>query len=373
MISHEEPNSLILNSRQSLRPFGNDLWIINTGRAILEAVEHGETVLASVGMSSWEILLYFASRYKAKLKIFAPMPNDKGIDEVKAAIKEDFHLDADRIEWRLIDIINGRDNKRKFQTERDRLILQEAKKAYPVSIRPGGNLERHLHEMALSNISIDEKYRIKYYEPLRICKIVIDRKRINSQIDTILDNYLIHWTRTSNGRWPGETSYQFYDAIVSSKDRYPRSAFDTLIRIMSENKLRASSRHYRKGAGAVPFSGLKPSEASGLMRWRARYQEMTFEPYGIAIRAEYAREMGIRKVYYGQSEMFQYLDEIDKPYFQNIGIKGFWMPEKEYRYIGDFDLSSLCPGMATIIVLHKEEIEKVRSIGCLPVVSYYTD
>jgi len=110
----------------------------------------------------------------------------------------------------------------------------------------------------------------------------------------------------------------------------------------------------------VAFSALKPSEAVGLMKWRARYQEMTFEPYGIAIEKSFAEKLGVKKVFYGNAEMYQYLEEDNRPYFQNIGTKGFWLPEKEYRHIGDVDLSLIPHDKMRVIVWKKEEISGVR-------------
>jgi hypothetical protein len=166
--------------------------------------------------------------------------------------------------------------------------------------------------------------------------------------------------------------YEYYRDIFDSALRYPRSGLDTLVRMLSEGRIRASSKHYRKGHPAVAFSSLKPSEAVGLMKWRARYREMTFEPYGVAIRKSYGEMTGIRKVFYGNPDMYRYLDESDRPYFQSIGVKGYWMPEKEFRHVGDIDLNLIPKESLVVIVWTKDEIAGVKRLFDGDVISLYT-
>ncbi|SYZ74832.1 hypothetical protein TRIP_C90460 [Candidatus Zixiibacteriota bacterium] len=372
MIHRSDAKILILNSRQTLRPFGNDAWITNTEKAVLESKERGAIILTSIGMSSWEMTLYLASRHKVRLMIYIPLAPDENADRVTKGIIEGFHLDDGLIGWRFLECDKKRSKKSNFQELRDRTMMREADLIFPVSIRSGGNLDEQLRMARANGAAVEDNFRVEYQRDHRICKISVDKNKIDPEIDMLLDDYLIHWTKSSNGPWPGETSFQFYQAIAGCEDHYARSALDTLIRIVLERKLRASSRHYRTEYPAVPFSSLKPSAAAALMRWRARYQEMTFEPYGIAIRADFAEKLSIKRVFYGHRDMYQYLDTEDRPYFQNMGIRGDWTPEKEYRHIGDLDLSKLRSDDSILIVNHAEERDRFRDISDLPVVSYYS-
>ncbi|UCD16330.1 MAG: hypothetical protein JSV44_07630 [Candidatus Zixiibacteriota bacterium] len=362
---------VILNSRQELQPVGGDEWIINTGQAVEDSAGKGHTILTSVGMNSWEITLFFASKYRARQTIFIPWDVRDTPDGVKRGLITQFHLEGAPIEWRLIGTSSRKSSHQKFQSERDRLIINEADVVVPVAVRPGGNLESLLNDARARGAVIDYAYLATTSAARRTCRIRIDPEFMNPDLDCLLRDYLIHWTRSCHGPWPGETIYQWYDALTSSATRNPRSALDTLVRVLLEKKLRSSDRHYRRGVPAVSFSGLPPSQAVDLMKWRARYREMTFEPYGIAVRRDMARQVGIRKVFYGSPEMYPYLEEENRPYFQSIGIKGYWMPEREYRHIGDLDLSLIPSDALAVIVWKGDDIQAVRGIFNGRVVTVY--
>jgi hypothetical protein len=359
----------ILNSRQSLRPLGDDSWIKNSERAVKHAVDKGCNILTSVGMNIWEILLYFASKYRAPVIIYIPTEADMELEQVKQNISHQFNLKSDLVNWRSVEVSSNKKDKHYFQKRRDELIIGDANIIYPISVRRDGNMERLLADRQKSRVEIIDNFRIKYSEASRKYKIEIDRQQINRKIDRFLKGYIIHWTRTSNTNWPGETKYEYFDAVVNSGSVYPRKALATLKKILGDKKIIASSRHYRKNMSAVAFSSLSPGEAVKLMKWRARYREMSFEPYGIAIKQEYAESIGIRKVIYGPAGQYHQLDNKDKPYFQTVGTRGYWLPEKEYRYIADLNLDKIPREYMAAVVQYPDEIEDVKEIFEAQVVS----
>jgi len=358
--SHKENSDIkvaILNSRQSLRPLGTDLWIKQTELAVKTAVKNGYTILLSAGMNSWEVTLFLASKYNAKISLHIPL--EKGLSEVeiKDYYLSQFQLNSTNIDWKFINIESLKKDKQLYQKQRDEAIIQSSDLIYPISIRPDGNLDNILKDKV-----IDSKCKIDYLKVKTNYKINFDNMKINSDIDSLLDNYLIHWTRASNSPWLGESLYDFYESILSSSNNYSHDGIGTLINILQEKKLRASSRHLRKGISAVSFSSLKPSMAVDLMKWRARYREMSFEPYGLAIHKDMADKIGVRPVIYGNLEMYQYLEEKDQPYFQSMGTIGDWLPEREYRHLGDVDLSSVPSDAFSVIVFHKDKINRIKSV-----------
>ncbi|MCX6830425.1 MAG: hypothetical protein NT002_14255 [candidate division Zixibacteria bacterium] len=364
------PKTVILNSRQGRRPVGNDPWIVSTARAVQAASLRGCTILTSVGISGFELPLFLAARDKLSQKIFIPLGRGETIPAMQKFCSEQFCLVEETVEWRVIEIGESANDPRDLPLRRDRLILNEADIVYPVSIRPGGNMERLLFDISGQKI-VEDSFRVPYQAAPRHIKLEIEPQKVNREMDALLDNYLIHWTKSSHTPWPGERWCDYYEAIVQAIDTYPRSGLDTLCRILEERKIRASFRHHRKGFPAVAFSALKPSEAAGLMQWRARFQEMTFEPYGIAVEKKLAAETGIKKVFYGHPDMYRYLEEEHKPYFQSIGIRGFWMPEKEYRHIGEFDLRKIPNDKLMVIVWREEEKEKISDLFGGTVLSLY--
>ncbi|MEP0829547.1 MAG: hypothetical protein HRF51_13610 [bacterium] len=355
----ESKKAAIINSRQALRPDGDDLWIARSREAVTDAVGRNHTIVASVGMNAWEIPLYFASRAGARLELVVPVIRDDEVDDVRNYYCRQFQLKPAQVHFHFLTVPRGNTQKSTFQKERDLAVIKMADIVYPVSIRPGGNLEKLIEERRWSGGTIVPDFQAKYDRRSSECKVIIDLARLNPHLNRLLENNLIHWTRGTSAPWPDETSYQFYEDIIQTRNRYPRSALDTLRKILCQRKIIASCRHLRRGLRAVSFTGAPPLKAIELMRWRARYQEMSFEPYGIAVEKKAALDIGIRRVLYGDVAMFRNLESADRDYFQNAGKEGYWLPEEEYRYIGDFDLARLPEEKVTAVVWKKADIPEI--------------
>lgn len=360
MINTDKKRAVILNSRQGLRPVGTDAWIQNSLKAVNRAISRGNIVLTSAGMNSWEMILFLAEKHNAFQKIYLPLDKSSDAEPARKYYCDQFQLRSALVDWRFVEIGNLKKDYGSFQKIRDQLIINDADILYPVSIRPDGNLERLINSAKADGKVVDSGFQTEYSDSVYSCKIDLDFDKLNSDIDRQLEDCVIHWTRSSNSPWPDETMYSYYESILNSTSRYPRSGFDTLMRILFEKRLRASSRHLRKNLSAVAFSSLQPTHAARLMKWRARYHEMTFEPYGIAIDKNFADTIGIRKVFYGNQEMYDFLEDENKPYFQSVGTKGYWIPEKEYRHIGDIDLSLIPHDSITAIVWRPAEIDEIK-------------
>jgi hypothetical protein len=322
-------------------------------------------------MNTWEIVLFLAARQKAYQEIFLPLKKGQNPERIKSFFSEQFGILSTRADWRFIEAGSHRGNRGEFQKSRDESIIGAADVYYPVSLRPDGNLDRLLKAKSLRGKTAIDSFRLTDAPSRKSCKITLDPKELNPNIDRVLENCLIHWTRACNGPWPGEKASDYYKAVIDSDSKYPRDGLETLKRILEEKRLRASPRHYRKNLSVVAFSALKPSEAIRLMKWRARYRQMTFEPYGVAIQKEYALQLGVREVLYGSAEMFDCLGKEEQPYFQNIGKIGYWKPENEYRHLGDVELQSLPDDVLFAVVWKKEEAASLQTISDKRIVTMY--
>jgi hypothetical protein len=102
------------------------------------------------------------------------------------------------------------------------------------------------------------------------------------------------------------------------------------------------------------------------MRWRKRYVCYSFEPYGVAIRLDYARGLGIRPVLYGEAESYNQLLECEKHLFQSRGSAiADWLPEREWRHRGDLSLDTIPREQWRLITFSEKEAEFLRRIvGC---------
>jgi len=368
------PYAAILNSRQSKIPRGGDPWVIATLAAVQEAIRRNLTIISSLGLNTWELITWATGYYGGKLLIHVPYPYDSNADcsgvpnnldflTLQDIVRREFNLPAQRVEFVFQDPNTHRGTKKTFWPNRDREIINSADVVYPVSIRPGGNLETLLSDLTTGK-NLCRDYQIDYAQrrqpPIR--RPVPDNLRFSTK-DTSWD-YLTHWTRAADGTWPGETKAAYYRDVAGSGNDYARSAHATLRRILRERLLRASPAHIRGGFPIVSFTALSPAEAVPLMRWRKRFVRRSFEPYGIAIRKDAALSAGIRPVIYGTPADFIRLLETDQPFFQNVGTRGGdWQPEKEWRHLGNLDISKIPDEAIKIIVHASAEIPPIRTLG----------
>ena len=178
---------------------------------------------------------------------------------------------------------------------RDECIIRSAEILMPICVRRKGSLEESVEPIRsfrfrcfLLPVSISESAREQNsYE--------LDIRDIPEELHQ--GTHIIHWTRTSNTAWPGERKIDYYRAILGS-DTYPRTAFHTLQNILATRTVRSSSNHIPRKTAVVSFSGCPPAQFIPLMKWRSRYRQMSFEPYGIGFERGWALSHGIRPVRY---------------------------------------------------------------------------
>lgn len=353
-------SAAILNSRQSKRPCGADAWVRATTEAVKAMSQQGHLLLTSVGMNTWELLVHLADREGASQMIILPIPGDCTAEAEIARIVSCFDLDRHRVG--VLSLPGGGSARARRSTgwpERDTLVVKLAEKLAPVSLRRGGNLEGLLQAAAQTGVVVDQRFSVEYQVGTDRVRYELDDSNLNPSLLHGKWEYLTHWTRSSHTPYPGETARRYYEDIVTS-DKYPRAAVDTLARIISERRLRASGRFMRAGLAVVSLTSLHPREAATLMRWRRRYVYYNFEPYGIAIHKDAAARLGTREVVYGPAEQYRRLPSEARAYFQNEGKAGTgWKAEAEYRVVGDMDLRLLDPDEIRIIVYRRRDREKL--------------
>jgi len=362
--------AVILNSRQSKTPCGNDPWIVNTQRAVMAAIEKGYAILTSIGMNTWELALWAAASQGGKQVVVLPDTPEGQFDMAIKSLIDDFELDRSKTGW-LTFPIEGKARSRKIAWPlRDKLALEHADLILPVSIRPKGNLDRLVAQFGARNDKdIINDFRVEYRTKERPLSPV--RGEINKALAARNWDYITHWTHSCHDPWPGQKSSDFYKNLRASGDRYPNDALGTLKNILRQKLLRGSATNMRGGLRAVAFSKHPSQKVVSLMRWRKRYVRWNFELYGIAIARKTAVEIGIRPVIYGKPEIYKRLAEADKPYFQSEGIDGGdWREEAEWRFVGDLDISNIDSRDLLIIVATPDEIEPIKQLTDAEVVSF---
>lgn len=342
--------TVILNSSQSKTPCGQDGWVISTRKAVDDLLDDGHTLITSTGLITWELVLYLVAARNGMQVIVSPyIGEDDGQTTFQTTIHE-FGLDENMTAMVFVTPDPASKRPKATWPKRDKAAINLSKVMVPVSIRPGGKIERLLRLSRAGRKTISE-YEVPH-ERSRIRPPGYEKETIS--IDMKCRDYITHWTRTHHGPWPGQKRREFYKSLIESRDMYPNSAFNTIRRIAREGMIRASSKRLRAGVEAVSFTESTPQEVLAKMRWLPKRVNWNFEPYGIAIGKKEAQRMGIRPVIYGGDEDYKILSESNRPYFQSRGRNDVdWSSEEEWRFLGDLDLSSI-PVDDLLFLVHSE-------------------
>lgn len=338
-------NAAILNSRQSRTPAGTDKWIEWTADAVSSLASTGATIVTSTGMNTYEFVLWYAGTLGMKqIVVFPESPADT-FDNRAKDILENFELDASITEFMPF--------KGKL-TDRDRDVVEIADALYPVSVKPGGNIDRVISE---SDKSVCDDFRIDYEPPDAATpdyRAEIPWGKFQGW------DYLTHWTRTVYDPFPNERRADYYRSVFRSRGRYSHDALGALRNILAENTIFTSNLTIRGGTGVVSFTASDPRESLPIMTWNRARVRMNFEPYGIAIRRDAAVRAGIRPVGYGDKQCFDKLPDAGKPFYQFRGEKWEWKIENEWRHLGNILLSSFDISDIAAVVFSPGDALKLR-------------
>jgi len=361
--------AVILNSRQSKTPFGDDPWIVNSIKAVKHAAEKKYILITSTEMNTWELICWACGNINGYQIIICPVMPEEKIERVITNITNDFGLDQNKTGWLFFEVSKAKSKKANWPV-RDRLAVDIADIIIPVSIRPYGNLKKLVDKYKEKRKKIiAEDFQTEYVSKKRYPGNMPED--VSENLKNMTWDYITHWTRTCYGRLPGETRGMFYLKLLSSNDYYPNRALETLKNIIIERRIRGSSTHQRDGNNVVAFSSLHPKDILSLMSWRKRYVRWNFEPYGIAIGREAAVKAGIQPVFYGKPALYKKLSDKDKPYFQSEGENGSnWREEHEWRFLGDLNLTEINPSNIKIIVVKPDEIENIKRTTEFEIISF---
>ena len=135
-----------------------------------------------------------------------------------------------------------------------------------------------------------------------------------------------------------------------------------------------SANRIRDAYPAIGFTECRPGEVIAMMRWCPKRVNWSFEPYGIAIARSAAEKMGARPVIYGTDSDYKGLTESAKPFFQSRGGDDVdWRREREWRHIGDLDLSQLPDKQIMFIVWRQSEAAILSTMTSSPVTALTKD
>lgn len=344
----------VLLSRQALHPTRNSKWVEQVRHAVAHVMQNDLCLIVSVGVPTYELVLSVGAHTGVPLLVVIP----EGSGYTEDSILNEFALDRYRTEFHVLGDDNDLEKETKFFS-RDFHIVETADILYPISIRPGGNMEQLINKAEQGGKTIERQFQFGYKLNKNRIAYDMNGQELHPSLIALPDDYIYHWTRTTNSKWPNEKQHDFYKAILSS-DTYPRSAFATLNNILLNKRIIGSCRHMPNGCHTVSFSGLHPTEAITLMKWRSRYREMSFEPYGIGIKRETAVAAGVEQVQYFDTTAKQQIESQERWRYQSIGAKTDWRAEKEFRALGDFHFRNMSDDNLIVITRWSDEAAELQ-------------
>jgi hypothetical protein len=178
------------------------------------------------------------------------------------------------------------------------------------------------------------------------------------------DEYLTHCTRAARGPWPDESLDNHLDQLILGGRESDHSALATLTRIVRRQRLVASADTIRGAQPVVCFTAVPLAELPRQRIFRPHRGRWDFEPYGISVRRDWLQRHGARPVRYGDTSLWDRLPNGERPFFQcryaGTDHTIDWSAEREWRHVGDLDLSRL-PGDAAWLVVPTREAARVLS------------
>lgn len=158
--------------------------------------------------------------------------------------------------------------------------------------------------------------------------------------------FLAHWTRRCDGPWPGQADTKWFEQLLLADPSRQRSAEHVLERIILQQRILASPAAIRGATPVVCLTAVPVDRWPEMRVYRQHRRRWDFLPFAIAMRLDWLLQKGARQVIYGDEHDWQSLLPAWRPFFQKArSLQGTteidWSLEKEWRVVGNIDLSEL--------------------------------
>lgn len=333
-------------------------------RKVKEAVSFVKSqrwrLCTSVDAPNWEIITAAAVIENVSIKLFIPETGPENFKEARHSAITEFELNDRAVEFEPVLLQNANSRKKDIWQFRDTVVIGNADFLLPISVRPMGSMSGMLQEAVARNKQVINNFQVPYDDTSPKLSYSIDKQQIAESLKDLEQKFVFHWTRASNGPWPNEKKIDYYRAILNSTE-YPRNALDTLKRIIMGKIILGSSKNMPGETPTVSFTALAPINTVKLMKWRARYRQMTFEPYGIGIEMSTALSMGISEVQYFKAKSSKNSHSCPNWLTQSVGKVTDWRNEEEFRHLGNLDFRNVQADKLIAICHRRNEAIEVEN------------
>jgi hypothetical protein len=186
--------------------------------------------------------------------------------------------------------------------------------------------------------------------------------------------YLLHWTRRQTGPWPDQDDSTYLNELLADARSVDRSALAALTRILMMQRILATRRLNRGSIPVVSFTARSLKELPELRTFRAHLGRWDFELFGMCISRSWLDRHQVRSVIYGDEQTWRALTPSERPFFQRERTRSAsgqrvidWTVEREWRHLGDVDLSHLPDTDGMVFVPTHADAEAVARISRWPV------
>ncbi len=360
------PLAAVFNSRKPRIISPDEDWL-RIMRAFLQRAASDLGIVSSLGAATYDLVTACASQLDMAMLLTAPFP----VEGVKAS-SIDILSPRSVVSPMIVSCLTraAHCSKATRMICRDRIVAFLSDLHLLLEIRSKGNLEAILERQqehdprpqrvflpdakdaqSGGNLHLLESFP-RWAKPFRVrdhgAAAESSRKRaaLSESLQIVRkiawSDYLYHYTRACPGPWPGQAYRERLLSLFAGDALAGHAALDTLIRIIIENRVRASSRIVRGGEAVVCWSARHPGEIDAIRRWNPALIRWTFEPYGIAVKRSCLRRLGAKPTIYGKSEAYARIRPSERHRFQKHEPPVCaWKHEREWRLPRDLLLCEI--------------------------------
>ena len=198
-----------------------------------------------------------------------------------------------------------------------------------------------------------------------------------------VDTFLYHHTRACPDAWPEQTDEEYWwrwlfrDAadqnLVDVELQSVPDPLQTLLRIATQRRLRASGRLIPGSVPMICFSARPPDQSVAQRQFRRHLHRWDYEPFGLAIVKEKLVDLGTQAVHYWDPDHELQPPSIAPEWTQkrfsrhSSGPPLDWSTEREHRLAGDLDLERFSPEQLYLFVSDRQQALELARYSRWPV------